>query len=174
MLKQVWGILLLALLLGGLASLPFWALKSNKAVNDDFLSLINKDSEYAFIFFGFRGCGDVCPTTLSTLNLLIEQVQSTNVLPPAVLFIDIDSNSNQEAAQAYVQLFNPDFLALHPDKIQLKQFSDDFSLNFNQINDQISHMGRTYLLKKNEQSWYLINTYNPNTFSLSQLTSDIN
>ena len=149
-------------------SISYFPLSSNKAVA---LPFLDTNREKAVLFFGYRSCGDICPTTLIQLNRIVKSWPQTSQAPE-VVFIDIDRNSDSASASRYAQGFNPGFIGYHPSPAELKQLSADFGLNFKQDGNNIAHRGRTYLVEESRGEWRLTKTYNPNKFSIDKLTSE--
>jgi protein SCO1/2 len=57
------------------------------------------------LYFGYTNCPDVCPTTLSDLTRMLEQVKSPDV---RILFVSVDPNRDTPAALAhYAAAFSP-------------------------------------------------------------------
>jgi protein SCO1/2 len=74
--------------------------------------------------YGFTTCPDICPTTLFTLDALVQQLTDAGHEPPRVLFYTVDHRRDSAAVLAdYVPWFNPQFLGLthgdHPDNPHL-------------------------------------------------------
>jgi protein SCO1/2 len=80
------------------------------------------------IFFGFTFCPDVCPTTLSEMRQVMQQ------LGPAseklqVLFITVDpKRDTPEVLSKYVSSFNPTFLGLYGDEAATSKVTKDFKI----------------------------------------------
>jgi protein SCO1/2 len=80
------------------------------------------------IFFGFTFCPDVCPTTLSEMRQVMQQ------LGPAseklqVLFITVDpKRDTPEVLSRYVASFNPTFLGLYGDDAATAKVTKDFKI----------------------------------------------
>lgn len=158
------GIALWLILLGFIFSVPLWSYSSQKAISANFLSTIEQDK--AVVFFGFTACGDVCPASMSLLRQLIKHKDTmSNAAMPAVVFIDIDANSDAQQAANYAKGFDIRFIGIHPDKQTLIHLKSQFGLNFTQKDNDIQHMGRTYILEKDAQQWFLVKTVNPQGLS---------
>jgi protein SCO1 len=63
---------------------------------------------WSILFFGFSRCPDVCPTTLSVLNLALAGL----VDAPTVVMISVDPGDTPAGLDQYVRGFNPDFVAM--------------------------------------------------------------
>ncbi|MEI6737693.1 MAG: SCO family protein [Pseudomonadota bacterium] len=80
------------------------------------------------IFFGFTFCPDVCPTTLSEMRQVMQQLgpQSENL---QVLFITVDpKRDSAEVLSKYVPSFYPTFLGLYGDDAATRQVTKDFKI----------------------------------------------
>ncbi|WP_088332479.1 SCO family protein [Lacimicrobium sp. SS2-24] len=170
LLRNAWGGLLLAALLAVVFLLPGFSISSTRPVETDFLRQTSADK--ALVFFGFTGCGDVCPASMTILRQVLNHWQVAESRP-AVFFIDIDQRSSAQRAQAYASQFHQDFIGVHANEPILRSLSADFNLNIQQRDDQILHRGRTYLLQKKQQQWYLTKTYNPTTFDHQTLIQEL-
>jgi protein SCO1/2 len=75
----------------------------------------NLKGHWTMLFFGFTNCGFVCPTTLTELNKMYQQLQnklSKNNLPQ-VIFISVDpARDTVKRINEYVTAFNPQFIGL--------------------------------------------------------------
>ena len=94
-------------------SLSNFSLLNQEGEKVDANSLIGQQS---LIFFGFTFCPDVCPTTLSILNMAIAKLKN----PPRVILISVDPERDTvPLLKDYVKSFNPNFEAFtgHIDEI---------------------------------------------------------
>ena len=104
--KILSGLVLWLLLIIVIFGFPFIPFNLDKKMDTPFLSQHGSDN--ALIFFGFQGCGDVCPTTLITLKQLLNRQENTS-LWPHVIFVDIDVSSNSEDASRFAKQFHTSF-----------------------------------------------------------------
>lgn len=68
--------------------------------------------EWLLIFFGFTRCPDICPTTLATMALIMDELgeQSRNFQP---VFISVDpARDTPDVLAAYVAVFHPKIIGL--------------------------------------------------------------
>jgi len=166
--KMTLGLSLWALLVGFVILVPQLPQSVEKEIELPFMPAVEYDK--ALIFFGFSACQGVCPTTLSSLSETLKNIQQPR--KPAVYFIDIGENSSQELASNYAKQFHPNFQGFHPSQLQLKQLKTNFGLNFNIVNTEVNHRGRTYLLERRGGIWWLIKVYNPGTYYLGTLAEE--
>ncbi|MGX9416040.1 SCO family protein [Vibrio sp. WJH972] len=128
---------------------------------------------YAIVFFGFPSCSGACPLTLSYLSQLEQNWDKDEVKMPQVIFINIDKDSTQYASMEYAQAYNSEFIGHMPSEKEFAQYKADFGLNIHKLKDDITHMARSYLLKREQDEWSIIRAYNPNEYTLAQLSSDL-
>lgn len=79
------------------------------------------------IYFGFTRCGDVCPTTLSRLVKLRNELGGGN--PFQIIFVTIDPKYDgpREVGQ-YAQLFNSPIIGLTGSQSQINQVKKQFGI----------------------------------------------
>ena len=164
------GFALWFLLIIFIFSIPLMPLVLDKKLDASFLD--QEGNENALVFFGFRGCSDVCPMTLMILRQLFDSQENFS-LWPQVVFVDIDANSNSAEASSFAKQFHPSFIGLHIPTEELSDVSNKFGLNIKQEGNQISHLGKTYLLQRKVNDWKLVKIYNPNSFSVETLQKEL-
>jgi protein SCO1/2 len=80
------------------------------------------------IFFGFTFCPDVCPTTLSEMRQVLQQL-GPDSKKLQVLFITVDPmRDTPELLSKYVSSFNPTFLGLYGDEAATAKVTKDFKI----------------------------------------------
>jgi protein SCO1/2 len=90
------------------------------------------------VFFGFVQCPDVCPTTMSELAS-IKQELGADSDKLQVLFITVDpERDTQEVLKAYMANFDPSFLALRPSMDQLPTLATDFKVFYKKVDSKTS------------------------------------
>jgi len=164
------GLALWLLLIAVILSIPFMSLTLDKELNVSFLN--HEGNDTALVFFGFRGCSDICPMTLSIFRQLFDTPTNISKLPQ-VFFVDIDTQSNANEALNFAKKFHSSFIGLHISSKELIEFSGKFGLNIKQQGNKISHLGKTYLLRRKENEWRLLKVYNPNSFSVQTLKKEL-
>lgn len=164
------GLFLWFVLLIFIFYIPFMPLALDKELKVSFLD--QSGNENALVFFGFRGCSNVCPMTLSILSKLINS-QKDSSLWPQVVFIDIDANSDSAQASDFAKQFHTSFVGLHVSPEELTNIAGKFGLNIKQQNNNISHLGKTYLIRRKVNDWKLVKIYNPNSFSIKSLQNEL-
>ncbi len=167
--KELIGISLWLMLMIFIFSLSFVPLALDKQVNVFFLD--NSGNEHALVFFGFRGCSNVCPMTLLTMKQFLDSQKSTEQWPQ-IIFIDVDVSSDTKQASEFAKQFHSSFVGLHLPPEKLKNISTLFGLNIKQQNSHISHLGKTYLLRREVNRWALVKVYTPNSLSVEALKNE--
>jgi len=87
---------------------PFELIDHNNAVFDN----NSLKQHWSFLFFGYTHCPDVCPTTLSVLNSVAQQLQDLdeNI---RFIFVSVDpERDTPEQLARYVSYFNGDFIGV--------------------------------------------------------------
>jgi protein SCO1 len=86
-----------------------------------------------FVFFGFTHCPDVCPLTMADLAQLKKELGSDGQRVQGV-FITLDPERDTSAAlQAYVQSFDPSFIALRGTPEQTQAVASDFKIYYAKV-----------------------------------------
>lgn len=109
----------------------------------------------SLLFFGYTSCPDICPTTLTTLNLLINKLkqQSKTDAMPRVVFVSVDAQRDKpEKLASYTTYFNKDFISITGDKEAIDSFARQFSAGYvienktSADNYQISHTSSIFMI----------------------------
>lgn len=78
---------------------------------------------WTLLFFGYTHCPDICPTTLWTLQQMIDSIkrQAPALLNDTVVnFISVDpKRDTPDHLNEYIRYFNPDFMAATGDKNEI-------------------------------------------------------
>lgn len=79
---------------------------------------------WTLMAFGYTQCPDICPTTLSLLKSLHEQWVRDGIESPQVVLVSVDPGRDPPAMLArYVAAFDPAFLGITGDEVQLQQLA---------------------------------------------------
>ena len=117
----------------------------------------NKDSlkgQWSLIFFGFTYCPDICPTTMAQLAQLVEKLEG---LPEAedtrVIMVTVDpARDDPEQLARYVPYFNPDFLGVTGEFMDIHRFATALNTPFRKVpgqdpeNYQVDHSANVILI----------------------------
>jgi len=103
------------------------------------------------LFFGFAQCPDICPTTLSDLAQVKQQL-GTDGDKLQVLFITVDpERDTQEVLAGFVPAFDASFVALRGDKAETDKVTKDFKIFAQKVAGKdgsaytIDHTAATYV-----------------------------
>lgn len=109
--------------------------------------------KYLLVFFGFTNCPDVCPTTLSEVAQVMDDLgaQSAGVQP---LFISVDPERDRALGLAeFTAAFHPSIIGLAGDGAQTRAAADSFHIFFEREDDatapdgySMSHSPALYLI----------------------------
>ena len=85
------------------------------------------------VFFGYTQCPDVCPTTMQELAEVKRLLGADGDKLQAV-FVTVDpERDTTELLKAYVENFDPSFVALRPTPEQLPQIAKEFKIYFKRV-----------------------------------------
>ncbi|MDT8439024.1 MAG: SCO family protein [Wenzhouxiangellaceae bacterium] len=84
----------------------------------------------SLLFFGFTHCPDICPDTLTVLARALAKLDSMRVeRRPQVVFVSVDPQRDDgEAMQAYVENFDPEFIAVTGDDEALARLTNPLGI----------------------------------------------
>lgn len=85
------------------------------------------------LFFGYTQCPDVCPTTLAEMVEVKKQLGSQGD-KLQVLFVSVDpERDTPEVLTAYMQNFDPSFVALRPTEAELPALAQAFKVYYKKV-----------------------------------------
>ena len=99
--------------------------------------------KFTLVFFGFTNCPDVCPTTMSEVAQVMDDLDADadRVQP---LFISIDpERDRRQGLTEYVAAFHPAILGLSGDDAATKDAANSFKIYFGREEDTSAHDGYT-------------------------------
>ena len=104
------------------------------------------------VFFGFTYCPDVCPTTMSFLAELKENLVGTEAESTRVVMVSVDpARDTVEQLAQYVPYFHPEFLGVTGDFPDILSFARRFNAPFRKVtmedgDYQIDHSANVVLI----------------------------
>jgi protein SCO1/2 len=108
---------------------------------------------WTLVFFGFTFCPDVCPTTMAELNQFIDLVQGTEVENAFdVVMVTVDpARDTQEQLATYVPFFNPNFLGVTGEFLDIHRFATELNTPFRRVpgggeNYQMDHSANIVIM----------------------------
>ncbi len=100
----------------------------------------NLKEQWSFLFFGYTGCPDVCPTTINVLMQVEEQLQQhVDLVKPRYVFVSIDPDRDKpENLAEYMAYFHQDFLGVTGSREQLRMMTKPLGIFYekNSINNE--------------------------------------
>ena len=95
------------------------------------------EGHWTLLFFGFTHCPDVCPTTMSFLNSFTKELEGTEVEDTQVVLVSVDpARDTVEQLATYVPYFNPDFLGVTGEFLDLHRFATALNTPFRKVPGQ--------------------------------------
>jgi protein SCO1/2 len=113
--------------------------------------LASYNGKFLAIFFGYLSCPDFCPNHLNKMTIIKNKLPEKIRRIFSVLFISVDPKRDDVGnLKQYVTSFDPEFIGVVPDNIELKNLIDNFKLVVNKTsvdnkNYLIDHYTYTYL-----------------------------
>lgn len=95
------------------------------------------EGHWSFIFFGFNNCPDVCPTSLSVLGQVENQLKRQDPelaqnFKVRLVSVDPDADTLERLGQ-YVGAFSPNFLGVRGAREDLVRFTDQVNVAFAKV-----------------------------------------
>lgn len=115
------------------------------------VDLKNYNGKILALFFGYLSCPDFCPNHLNKMAIVKNKLPEKIRKIFSVLFISVDPNRDDVGnLKQYTTSFDPEFVGVVPDNIELKNLIDNFKLVVNKTpvdnkNYLIDHYTYTYL-----------------------------
>lgn len=99
----------------------------------------NFEGRWTLVFFGFTFCPDICPTTMSFLNQLMTQLEGTEAADTQVVMVSVDpARDTVEQLAGYVPFFNPDFIGVTGEFLDIHRFATALNTPFRKVPGQDS------------------------------------
>ena len=92
---------------------------------------------WSLVFFGFTYCPDICPTTMSFLNQLMGELAGTEAEDTQVVLVSVDpARDTVEQLAGYVPYFNPDFIGVTGEFLDIHRFATALNTPFRKVPGQ--------------------------------------
>ena len=123
--------------------------QNGKAFNEQ--SLNQKPS---LLFFGFTHCPEICPTTLSELSNVVDNLKN-KIKPTNIIFVTVDpQRDTQEYLKDYIQYFKGDVIAVTGDIKEIKKLANNWNVFFERVNTSdndytFNHTATVFMLDQN-------------------------
>jgi protein SCO1/2 len=103
---------------------------SLKDANGATRTLADFKGKVVVLFFGYAQCPDVCPTTMTEMTQVKQQL-GADADKLQVVFVTVDpERDTPEVMKAYMGAFDPSFVALVPTPEQLPAVAKDFKVYY--------------------------------------------
>jgi len=108
--------------------------------------------KWSLVFFGFTYCPDICPTTMAFLNEFVGQLEGTEAEDTAVIMVSVDpARDTVEQLASYVPYFNPDFVGVTGEFLDIHRFATALNTPFRKVpgqdeNYQVDHSANVVLI----------------------------
>lgn len=101
------------------------------------------EGRWSLVFFGFTYCPDFCPTTMAFLNQFMAGLEGTEAEDTQVVMVSVDpARDTVEQLAGYVPYFNPDFIGLTGEFLDIHRFATALNTPFRKVAGQ----GEDYLI----------------------------
>ena len=130
--RRLWlgGTALIGAMLGLLIALPWFPMvSSGKRIQLEFLK---SEPSHALLFFGFPGCGEICPIAMERLNLI--KSNGGFPMPIQVELVNIATELPAFAVSEYAKGFDPEYEGYHPSQEDLFALSEELGLSLPSAN----------------------------------------
>ena len=107
----------------------------------------------SLLFFGFTHCPEICPTTLSQLSEVTENLQ-TPINLTNIIFVTLDpKRDTQHHLKEYIQYFNKNVIAITGKINEIKSLADNWNVFFETIssskdNYNLNHTASVFMLDR--------------------------
>ena len=106
------------------------------------------EGKVVVVFFGFVGCPDICPLTMSRLAEIYRNLDEPEDL--AVVMVTVDpENDTPELVNNYATGFHPKFMGLGGDNSQVAEAAKRFFIGYNATGGGVVHTDPVLILDRN-------------------------
>lgn len=109
--------------------------------------------KWTLVFFGFTFCPDICPTTMALLNQFYQQqLEGDYGDDLQVVMVSVDpARDTPEKLYEYVRYFNPDFVGVTGEFLDLHRFATQLNIPFKKSqvegdNYSVDHSGNVAII----------------------------
>ena len=95
------------------------------------------EGQWSLLFFGFTYCPDICPTTMAFLDQFVTQLEGTESAATQVVMVSVDpARDSVEQLASYVPFFNPDFIGVTGEFLDIHRFATALNTPFRKVPGQ--------------------------------------
>jgi len=100
----------------------------------------------ALVFFGFTGCGTMCPTAMLTARQVLARTPA-GTAPPAILFVTLDPlNDTSKRLRDYLSVFDPRVIGLTGEPDQVRRIAQHYGVGIARQGSSLAHSSRWYVV----------------------------
>ena len=95
------------------------------------------EGSWSLVFFGFTYCPDICPTTMAQLDDFVGRLEESEARDTRVVMVSVDpARDTVEQLARYVPFFNPDFIGVTGDFLDIHRFATALNTPFRKVPGQ--------------------------------------
>lgn len=130
--------------------------------NQQVFSDKNFIGKWSFVFFGFTNCPDICPTTLTTMKQVWENIKqqasiNRQTFSKQLIFVSVDPNRDLPAKlKNYVEYYNSDFIGVTGPLLEITKLTKQLGVLYAYDNHgksdgsySVDHSAQIYLIDPN-------------------------
>src|SRR5690606_8427219 len=107
-------------------------------------------------YIGYVNCPDICPITLSSVNVAYNKLTEEEKKLVNVIFLSVDhQNDTPEEVAEYTAQFSPNFVGLSGTKEEIDKIVELFQASYIVEKDEKSYLG--YSILHTDRLWFLDN-----------------
>jgi len=140
----------------------------NKFTQENFLG------HYSLLYFGYTSCTDICPISLHTIQLSLNEINAPNgVIIPFLVNLDAERDSLAELSE-YVGYFHKDLVGLTGTAEQLRVIAGAYSVRYKHVHNhdgdrKTVHSGMMFILNPSGKAVAML----PHEVSQDSLTATL-
>ena len=111
--------------------------------------------EYKILYFGYTFCPDICPSTLTILSSVIDEMGLNDRIKVLFVTLDLQRDSEKECDE-FAKYFYPNSVCLKMKDDELKRVVENYNARYKIVNLQnsamdysVAHSSSLYLFHKN-------------------------
>ncbi|WP_419770400.1 MAG: SCO family protein [Candidatus Marinarcus sp.] len=179
--KKFFGVMIILILIATIFSTAFPILYSNdkagkvnkeiQNIHFDFLK--DETKEYVLLFFGYVGCGNICPPALNEISQIYNKLDKERF---SFYLINLKPNVFKDEVDPFAKAFNKEFKGIYLDEKKLIEITTKFQVKYSPKSSfDIDHTGFLYLLEKSANNMYKQKfIYTARPFDIEYISNDLN
>ena len=136
--------------------------------------------KWSFMFFGYTFCPDICPTTLSDLTAIANDLPADVAAKSQFVFVSVDPERDTvERMGGYVSFYHPDFIGVTGAADQIKTLSMSVGAVYMKVpmgdTYQMQHSGRIFIIDPLGRRFGIFaeNEQNPTVLDVDTIRNDL-